>query len=259
MLLSAWGCARPLGFVFPFRREPTPTVESLVGPLRQRSKPVETVLLRARVTVHQPGSVGKGTFDASVFVQPPDHFRLRAFQNVSFLVFDLLADADGLRLHDATEKRYYAATYDTLRKANSPWGGLTPSLLIRALTVEQAVLDGVALARSASVRRRWNTIELRLETAEEHIQVVFDRTGRQIVGLTHERATGEKPMRIQYGEMMEVEGVQLPRWAELRIDSSRLRMRLNVSEYKINKTPPPKVFSLEAPAGQPWLPLEKRM
>jgi hypothetical protein len=255
-LLTACGCARPRAFLPPFRRAPAPTVESLLAPLRQRAAPISTLWLRAGVAIRQSGRPGKAIFNATILAQPPDRVRLRAYRNVTILVFDLLADARELRLHDTVEDRYYAADYSRLRQSNSLWAGFSPSLLIQALAVEQTVLDRAASARSATVFRRWRTLELRLDTAEDRMRVALDSAGRQIVGLAYERAAGGKPVQVRYGEMVEAGGVRLPRWIEVEIAATGTRMRLDVSEYKVNQPFDAKVFRLEAPPGRPWLPLE---
>jgi hypothetical protein len=231
-------------------------VEDLIAPLRERSKPIETLWLRARVAVRRSSYLGQGIFDATVLAQPPDRIRLRAYSSATILMFELLADGKGLRLHDTIKDRYYAAEYGALRQANSLWAGFSPSLLIQALAVEQTVLDRATSARSASTYRRWKTIELRLESAEDRMCVDFDRTGQQIVGLTYERPSDKKPMRVRYGEMAAIAEVRLPRWVEIEIGSLRSRMRLDVFEYKVNQPFGPTVFSLEAPPGRTWLPLE---
>jgi len=256
LALSVAGCATSRGLLGPLQRAPAPTVEQLAAPLRERAKRIETLWMRARVSVRQSGRVGRGIFDATVLAQPPAHLRLRAYRSATIPVFDLLADAKGLRFHDTIENRYYAAEYGTLRRANSPWAGLSPSLLFQAVVVEQTILDRVASARSTRVRRRWKTIELRLESADDQLRVVFDRLGQRVVELTYEPASGEKPTWIRYGEMMESAGVRLPRRAEIKIGPSGMRMRLDISEYKMNQTFVPRVFSLDPPPGQRWLPLE---
>jgi hypothetical protein len=255
LLLCAGGCARPLAVISPFRPAP-PTVESLLAPLRQRSKPIETLWLRASVTVRQSGYLGKGIFAATVLAQPPDRLRLLAYRNATIRIFDLLADGKGLRLHDTVKDRYYAADYGALRQSQTMWAGFSPSLLIQALTVEQTVCERAASARSATIVRRWRTIELSLDGADDRVQVAFDRRGRQIVGLTHEPTPGQKSTRVRYGQMAETAGVWLPRWVELDIASTGTRMRLDVSEYKVNQPFGPAVFALNAPAGRSWLPLE---
>jgi hypothetical protein len=255
-LLTAWGCARPLAFISHFRRERPPTVESLTAPLRRRFRPVKTLWLRARVRVRQPGRPGQGIFDATILAEFPDLLRLRAYRNATILVFDFLANEKELRLHDALSKQYYSADYETLRRSRSPWSGLTPSLLIQALLVDQTVLDRILSARSATVRRRWKTLEVSCETADGNVRIVFDRAGGQIVGLTYRSAAGGKPTRVDYGEMVDVEGVRLPRWVEVEHGPSRMRLRLDVLEYKVNPPLSPEVFAIRLPAGQSWWPLE---
>jgi len=256
LALSAVGCARPRGFVAPFRREPVPTVETLTVPFRGRAKSIETLWLQARVSVWQPLRPGRQHFLATVLIQPPDRLRLRAYRSATILVFDLLASGEEVRLHDAIGRLYYAADYEALGRSGSPWAGLSPSLLFQALAIEQTFLDRLASANSARVRRRWRTLELNLETTDGRVRIAFDRAGQRIVAVTYRRTARERPIRVEYGETIKVEGVQLPRWAEIRHGPSRTRLRFDVSQYKINRSFGPEVFRLQAPASQPWLPLE---
>lgn len=256
LALGAWSCARPRGFIPSFRREPVPTPETLTAPLRERAKSIETLQCRARVSVWQPFRPGRRHFLALMVVRPPDQLRLRAYREGMILVFDLLADGEGLRLRDAIDKRYYAAGYERLRRSGSPWASISPSLLFQALAIEQTVLGRVASARSAKVRRRWKTINLDLETADGRVRIAFDRAGQRIVTLAYKGTASERWTRVRYGEMIEVEGVRLPRWAEIEHGPTRTRLRFDVLQYKINRSFRPEVFRLKAPADQPWLPLE---
>ncbi|MCX8037291.1 MAG: DUF4292 domain-containing protein [Candidatus Sumerlaeia bacterium] len=254
MLLSAcahWG--RPP--LWP-RREPPPTVESLLAPLRARAQPVRTLWLRANATVSRTGRPGKAIFQATVLAQVPDRLRLRAYRNSTILVLDLLADPSGLRVCDALQKRYYASDYETLRVAGSSWAGFSAPLLIQALTVEATVLDRAAVARASRIRRHWTTFELMLELPDGRARVFFRRNDLQIASVLWQEPDGATT-RITYQAIREVDGVRLPERVDVRHDASEMHLRLDVTEYKVNADFDPRAFVLQAPAGTAWLPLDK--
>lgn len=259
----AGGCAPARTWLRPPCLEPAPAVEALVAPLRERARPVDTLWLRARVVARRQLRPGVQHFDATLLADVPDRLRLRAYRNATILVFDALADEQGLRLRDAMNKRYYAGTYDELARARSPWAGLRPSFLLQGLLVEQSIVEWMAEAESATARRRWRGIELRLEVPDGRLRIRFDRAGREIVDVIHEPAAGGKASRLRYGPMFEVENVRLPAWIEIRHGPSRTRTRIELfrdpdnSEMapKINPRLQERVFTLRPPAGQPWLPL----
>jgi len=255
-LLMAWGCAVPSRFRGPFRPAPTPTVEELVGPLRQRLQPVKTLRFKAQVSAWQSRRPGRLHFEALAGIEPPNQLRLRAYRSATVTIFDLLANEKGLHLHDAVNNEYYAADYATLRRADSLWAAFTPSLLVQALTVEQSILERVASARAVSVHRHWGTFELRIENADGSARFFFDRKSRDLVSLIHEGAGSQGTTRLRYGKMVEVEGVRLPQWVEVDHRPTRIRLRLEITEYKVNQSFPPGAFVLKAPAGKQWLPLE---
>jgi len=260
LLAVVGGCATPVGFIPSFRREPPPSVEDLVAPLRQRAKPAKTLWLESRVRARRPGRLGQGIFTSTILIERPDHLRLRGYRSATFMIFDLLADGEGMRLRDATQsdpaRQYYAATYERLRLANSSLAGLTPSLLISALMIEHTIVERVTSAQMVSVRRRWKTVEMRLETNDERIWVTFDRAGENILAVRYESAAGGRPTYLRYGEMVEADGLRLPQQLEIEHGQSRMRLRLEVRQYKVNPTFRPEVFMMEPPAGQSWLPLD---
>jgi len=251
-------CATPVGFIL--RREPPPRVEDLVAPLRQRAKPVKTLWLESRVRVRRSGRLGQGIFTSTILIERPDHLRLRGYRSATFLIFDLLADSESMRLRDATQndpaRQYYAATYEQLRLSNSPLAGLTPRLLINALLIEHTIAERVSKAHTVGVRRGWKAMEMRLETEGERMRITFDRTGRMILAVRYESTARGRPTYLRYGKMVESEGIRLPQQLEIEHGSSRMRLRLEVTQYKVNPTFRPEVFIMEPPAGQPWLPLD---
>ena len=259
LLFLAAGCAgslRPAGRLW---REGTPTVEALVAPLRREAVPIETLWLRGRVTLRRRYLPGRLHCDVTVLAEPPDRLRLRAYRNVTIRVMDVLADARGVRIYDALENRYFAGGSEALPVSGLPWVDLAKALLQDGLLVEQAVLRRVDSATRAQVRRRWKTWEMRLEHAGECCLVRFDRATGRIVALSRTPARGGVAARLQYGDFLEVGGVQLPRRVEL--EYGRARVRLDVFDDpapKINVPGgfDPRVFQLEPPPGQRWLPLE---
>lgn len=255
LLALLCGCARPATLLSPFRREPLPTVESLIAPMRKRSNPVASLQFKARVTVWRSGRPGRQNFEALVGIRPPATARLRAYRNAN-QVFDLLADGEGLRLHDALGKAYYRADYASLQRADSLWAGVSSKRLIEALLVGPTVVSRASATDSTIVRRHWKTVEICLETSESRTRVFFNRATRQVVELIEEPKSGGSPTRVDYGEMAEIEDLLLPRWVQISHGPSRTVMRLEISDYAVDKVLGPRVFSLDLPAGQRWQPLE---
>lgn len=251
------GCAakfRPGGL---FRPGPCPTVEEIVAHLGQRSRPVRTLWLRGRVSMWQRGYPGRRHFEATILADVQQRrVRLRAYRNYTILIFEILADDWGLRFRDAVENRYYAASYERLRLAGSPWAGISPRLLIQALLVEQSVAENALQAEKATVRRRWGWLRMRLETSKARVRIRLDRAGDRILRMRYEPASDAGTVELRYGEMIEVEGVRLPRWAEIDYRPTHTRLRLDAWEYKVDRRFAPEVFMLNPPEGQGWLALE---
>ncbi len=253
LLCSCAHWVQPPGWL---RREPPPTVESLLGPLRARAQPVRTLWLRANAAVSRSRRPGKTIFQATLLAQPPDRLRLRAYRSSTILVLDLLAEPSGLRVCDALQKRYYASDYETLRRAGSLWAAFSAPLLIQALTVESTVLDRAASARASRVRPHWTTFELTLDLPDGRACVFFRRSDFQIVSVVWEEPNGASA-RITYAAMREIDGIRLPERIDLRLDPAEMHLRLDVTEYKVNADFDRRAFILQAPAGTPWLPLDK--
>lgn len=259
--LVATGCIEHLKHAVPFPREPVPTVEDVIAPLHERTTPVATLWLRGSAKLRMKYVPGWMHFDATILATPPDRLRLRAFRN-AVLVYEILADEWGLRVHNAIDKRFYAGSHAFVRRSNVPWTGLASALLRDGLLVESSLLDRLKSGGTATVHRHWKTWELRIEDADGEVRARFDRVTRRVVALRCKPATGGRATRLKYGEMLEVGGVRLPRWVELDHGPSRIHARFDVSEAdrpKVNIPGgfDPRVFRLEPPPGQRWLPLDQ--
>jgi len=256
LAVAAAGCAGRLKPAF-LTRPPAPTIEQLRVVLGERARPVRTLWIRGRVSIWQRGLPGRQHFEATILLEPPDRLRLRAYRNATILIFDLLADGEGIRLHDIMEKSYYAADYATLRRSRSVWLWISPPVLSRALLADQTVLGDISSAHSVRIRRRWKTSEIRLERETGSERVFFDPRSERIVEIRYKAVSGGRALAIKYGESIEAEGFRLPRWIEITYGPLGLRLRLDVSQYKVNRAFRPEVFEMRPPPGETWLPLEK--
>lgn len=258
LLFSALGCARWGGLSVWPRPKEVVTAETLAESLDDRAASVKSLWLRAKVIASKPGLPGKRHFEATILFESPDRLRLRAYRNNSaFLIFDLMADGWGLRLWNAADKSLYASSYERLRYVESEWAALDPVLFRNGVLVEKMLLETLASADDVRVRRRWKSYELRLEQPDAEIRARFDRASGRLVRLDYRPENDALRARLTYGDMIEVEGVRLPQWVEIEHKKTRTRLRLEVSEYKVNRKFSAEVFRPKWAIGaQSWFPLE---
>jgi hypothetical protein len=239
---------------------PLQTLGDVAAHLSERSPAVGTCLARGDLVLSGARIDGKKSFIADIRYAEPQCLRLRGSHLAVGTLFDVFQEGD--RISVKLEKRIFQGSVDELESFPGITGGVEPLEIVRAVLIEQALLEAIERKRAAGldpadVEFAGQTLVLKreapLETALGRVRNEYFSIRRRD-GLVSEARVelpggdGSSPRvyTIRYLKYDLEDGVPFPSRFELVCEDPRIRLRVDMEKIRFNPELSGKGFDVDA-------------
>lgn len=248
------GCPRPVP-----RTYAPPTVDELLGSLRQSRAGVLSLRARAKADYLETGGAGRVKIDISILAARPARLRLAGENSLTGPILTLATDGQSFQILDLRENRFRSGSVNPCNMARVLGVALSPAqaveILLGAVPLPAQVVRSELSYKATDGGRE--VVTLHLPDGSRGV-LAFQKAGLSDWDLREAEAideTGTLRFRVRHESYEAVplgkSTIRLPSVTYIEDGPRKSDVRLRWRERELNPSIEPELFKLEPPSGIP--------